>query len=158
MFRRRRSPAREDDCNTETKRARLSKAPMYSQQREVFTRGDHVVDRQKQWASVGAWFLGPKAENGDVFRDLLTKAIDSHIGFRHRYITITSSIWWEAQRCAVMIFPSGSNLCRSYIHKLLNFLFCGDCFLFLALKIAAIQYSYKVSLLACLAGVGRVKG
>ena len=104
------------------------------------------------------WFLGPKAENGDVFRDLLTKAIDSHIGFRHRYITITSSIWWEAQRCAVMIFPSGSNLCRSYIHKLLNFLFCGDCFLFLALKIAAIQYSYKVSLLACLAGVGRVKG
>ncbi|CAH3184250.1 unnamed protein product [Porites lobata] len=85
MFRRRRSSAREDDCNTETKRARLSKAPMYSQQREAFTRGDHVVDRQKQWASVGAWFLGPKAENGDVFRDLLTKAIDSHIGFRHSY-------------------------------------------------------------------------
>ena len=92
MFRRRRSSAREDDCNTETKQARLSKAPMYSQQREVFTRGDHAVDRQKQWASVGAWFLGPKAENGEVFRDLLTKAIDSHIGFRHRYITTTSSI------------------------------------------------------------------
>ena len=92
MFRRRRSSAREDDCNTETKQACLSKAPMYSQQREVFTRGDHVVDRQKQWASVGAWFLGPKAENGEVFRDLLTKAIDSHIGFRHRYITTTSSI------------------------------------------------------------------
>ena len=70
MFRRRRSPAREDDCNTETKRARLSKAPMHWQQREVFTRGDHVVDRQKQWESVGAWFLGPKAENGEVFRDL----------------------------------------------------------------------------------------
>lgn len=57
---------------------------MYSQQRKVFSRGDHVVDKEKQWATLGAWFLGPKAENGDVFRDLLTEAVDSHIGFRHR--------------------------------------------------------------------------
>ena len=58
---------------------------MYSQQREVFSREDHEVCRQKQWASLGVWFLGPKAENGEVFRELLTKAVDSHIGFRHRY-------------------------------------------------------------------------
>ena len=58
---------------------------MYSQQREVFSREDHEVCRQKQWASLGAWFLGPKAENGEVFRELLTKAVDSHIRFRHRY-------------------------------------------------------------------------
>ena len=58
---------------------------MYSQQRKVFSREDHEVCSQKQWASLGAWFLGAKAENGDVFRELLTKAVDSHIGFRHRY-------------------------------------------------------------------------
>ena len=59
---------------------------MYSQQRKVFSREDHEVCSQKQWASLGAWFLGAKAENGDVFRELLTKAVDSHIGFRHRYL------------------------------------------------------------------------
>ncbi|KAJ7389686.1 hypothetical protein OS493_029578 [Desmophyllum pertusum] len=60
-------------------------APMYSQQREVFSRGDHVQDTHKQWAALGAWFMGPKAENGEVFRDLLTQAIDTHIGFRRSY-------------------------------------------------------------------------
>lgn len=84
MFRRRKRSTKEDEYSTEEKRARLSKAPMYSQQRKVFSRGDHVVDKEKQWATLGAWFLGPKAENGDVFRDLLTEAVDSHIGFRHR--------------------------------------------------------------------------
>ena len=84
MFRRRKRSAREDEYNTDSKRARLSKAPMYSQQRKVFSMGDHVVDKHKQWAALGAWFLGPKAENGEVFRDLLTQAVDSHIGFRHR--------------------------------------------------------------------------
>ena len=59
-------------------------APMYSQQREVFSRGDHVQDTHKQWAALGAWFMGSKAENGEVFRDLLTQAIDTHIGFRRR--------------------------------------------------------------------------
>ena len=33
---------------------------------------------------------------------------------------------------------------HSTLLKLLNFLFCGDRFLFLALKIAGIQYSYKI--------------
>ena len=54
------------------------------QQRKAPANGDHVTDRQKQWASLGAWFLGPKGENGEMFRELLTKAVDSHIGFRHR--------------------------------------------------------------------------
>lgn len=61
-----------------------STAPMYSQQREVFSRGDHLDDTQKQWAALGAWFMGPKAENGEVFRDLLTQAVDNHIGFRRK--------------------------------------------------------------------------
>ena len=65
-------------------RRRSVTASMYSQQREVFSRGDHVQDTQKQWAALGAWFMGPKAENGDVFRDLLTQAVDTHIGFRRR--------------------------------------------------------------------------
>ena len=48
-------------------------------------------DNHKQWAALGAWFLGPKAENGDVFRDLLTRAVDSHIGFRRRLVTKENS-------------------------------------------------------------------
>lgn len=66
------------------KRPRLSKAPMYSPDRKVFARGDKLVDKHKQWAALGAWFLGPKAENGDVFRGLLTRAVDHHIGYRKR--------------------------------------------------------------------------
>ena len=57
---------------------------MYSQQREVFDRGHHLDDTQKQWAALGAWFMGPKAENGEVFRELLTQAVDNHIGFRRK--------------------------------------------------------------------------
>lgn len=37
------------------------------------------------WAEVGAWFIGPKGENGDMFRDLVMRAIDHHIEFRHTY-------------------------------------------------------------------------
>ena len=66
------------------RRPRLTKAPMYSYERIAVSRRHHVVDKHKQWAALGAWFLGPKAENGDVFQDLLTRAVDSHIGFRHR--------------------------------------------------------------------------
>ena len=83
MFSRRKRPAQQLG-GSGGKRPRLSKAPMYTQQRKVFSKGDHVGDKHKQWAALGAWFLGPKAENGDVFRDLLTSAVDSHIGFRHR--------------------------------------------------------------------------
>ena len=57
---------------------------MYSQNRRLFSKAQPGVDEQKKWAALGAWFLGPKAENGDVFKDLITKAVDSHIGYRHR--------------------------------------------------------------------------
>lgn len=78
MFRRHKRPA-EESTDTGGKRARLSKAPMYSPYRL-----GRAQDKQKQWAALGAWFLGPKAENGDVFRDLLTRAVDKHVGFRHK--------------------------------------------------------------------------
>ena len=84
MFSARRKRPAQQLATSVAKRPRLAKAPMYSHGRKVFSRGDHVVDKHKQWAALGAWFLGPKAENGDVFRDLLTRAVDSHIGFRHR--------------------------------------------------------------------------
>jgi len=35
-------------------------------------------------AALGAWFLGPNGENADIFQDLLTKAVNSHISFRRR--------------------------------------------------------------------------
>lgn len=66
------------------KRPRPSKTSMYSHGRAVFCRGDHKADKHKLWAALGAWFLGPKAENGDVLRDLLTQAVDAQTGFRHR--------------------------------------------------------------------------
>ncbi|KAK2547035.1 L-tyrosine decarboxylase, partial [Acropora cervicornis] len=36
-------------------------------------------------AALGAWFLGPNGENADIFQDLLTKAVNSHISFRRSY-------------------------------------------------------------------------
>ena len=63
---------------------RPSKAPMYSQNRRLYSRGCQPDEDRDRWAALGAWFLGPKAENGDLFKDLLTNAVDSHIGFRHR--------------------------------------------------------------------------
>ena len=78
MFRRQKRTA-EDVAAAGGKRPRLSKAPMY-----LPYRLGHALDKHKQWAALGAWFVGPKAENGDVFRDLLTQAVDKHFGFRHK--------------------------------------------------------------------------
>ena len=66
------------------KKPRLSKALMYSQSRRLYSRGREADQDHDRWAALGAWFLGPKAENGDLFKDLLAKAVDSQIGFRHR--------------------------------------------------------------------------
>ena len=63
---------------------RPSKALMYSQNRRLYSRGREADEDHDRWAALGVWFLGPKAENGDLFKDLLTKAVDSQIGFRHR--------------------------------------------------------------------------
>jgi len=67
------------------KKPRLSKALMYSQSRRLYSRGREADQDHDRWAALGAWFLGPKAENGDLFKDLLAKAVDSQIGFRHSY-------------------------------------------------------------------------
>lgn len=83
MFRRQKRTA-EDIAVAGGKRPRLSKAPMYSPQRKALFKGGHAHDKHKQWAALGAWFMGPKAENGDVFRDLLTQAVDKHVGFRQQ--------------------------------------------------------------------------
>lgn len=90
MFKRRRLSSASSTTSQESapvgiKKPRLSTtAPMYSQQRGVFDKGNNLDDTQKQWAALGAWFMGPKAENGEVFRELLTQAVDNHIGFRRK--------------------------------------------------------------------------
>ena len=78
MFRRQKRTA-EEPAVAGGKRPRLSKAPMY-----LSYRRGHAHEKFEHWASLGAWFLGPKAENGNVFRDLLTQAVDKHVGFRHK--------------------------------------------------------------------------
>lgn len=55
------------------------KAPMFTYRRSIVSKHDVAA---KPWAAVGTWFLGPKAENADVLRDLMTEAIDSHFNFR----------------------------------------------------------------------------
>ena len=89
MFKPRKRPA-QDAAGAGGKTPRLTKALMYSQRRYVFSRADPVHDKQKPWAALGAWFLGPKAENGDVFRDLTTQAINTHIRFRQTCVNLIS--------------------------------------------------------------------
>ena len=39
-------------------------------------------DTQECWPATAAWFLGPKAENLDLLKELIEKAIDEHADFR----------------------------------------------------------------------------
>merc|ERR1719483_669919 len=39
-------------------------------------------DSQEIWPATAAWFLGPKAENLDLLKSLVTKALDEHAEFR----------------------------------------------------------------------------
>ena len=55
------------------------KAPMFTYRRSVFSKHDIEA---KPYAAVGTWFVGPKAENADIFKELMTGAIDSHFDFR----------------------------------------------------------------------------
>jgi hypothetical protein len=57
------------------------KTPMYQHRRPNF---DRLEDKRKPWAKTGAWFLGPKADNGDVFKGFVNKAIETHIKYRQR--------------------------------------------------------------------------
>ena len=52
---------------------------MFTHRRSIFSKR---ITEAKPWAAVGTWFVGPKAENAYVFKDLMTEAIDSHFNFR----------------------------------------------------------------------------
>ena len=104
------------------KRPRPSKSSMYSHGRAVFCRGDHKADKHKQWAALGAWFLGPKAENGDVLRDLLTQAVDAQIGFRHRWVHRDLTIQGSGQDLTWSFFAYSQKI-SSEFNPLLAF-FC----------------------------------
>lgn len=64
------------------KQPRKGKACMYDHRRHIFSKRALKDDEAKPWAAVGTWFLGPKAENADVFTNLMTEAIHSHFNFR----------------------------------------------------------------------------
>lgn len=57
------------------------KRPMFQARRPNFDRSD---DANQPWAKTGAWFLGPKADNADIFKELVADAVDKHILFRTR--------------------------------------------------------------------------
>lgn len=62
---------------------------MFMQRRPNFDRAD---DENKPWAKTGAWFLGPKADNKKVFKELINDAVEKHVLFRERYrslVTVT---------------------------------------------------------------------
>ena len=40
---------------------------------------------QEQWKALGAWFLGPRAENGDVFLDTFKDIFQEHVRLRKNY-------------------------------------------------------------------------
>ena len=61
------------------------KAAMYSQRRACFSSRDPKDDPHRPWAAVGSWFLGPKAENYELFRQQAIKGIDGHIQFRKSF-------------------------------------------------------------------------
>ena len=60
-------------------------APMYNQRRSALSTKDLGSSEAEPWGAVGAWFIGPKGENGDVFRELILKAVDHQIRFRENY-------------------------------------------------------------------------
>lgn len=56
---------------------------MYSHHRNMRSKHqDGSRKHEKPWAALGAWFMGPKAENGNMFHELVTQTIESQINFR----------------------------------------------------------------------------
>ncbi|KAL4225690.1 hypothetical protein ACF0H5_016379 [Mactra antiquata] len=51
----------------------------------------HGHEYVKQWAALGSWFLGPKAENIDVFNNLAIEAFKGHANFRQNYFPTDSA-------------------------------------------------------------------
>ena len=60
---------------------------MFTHRRGTFSKRAVSDDVAKPWAAVGTWFLGPKAENADVFIELMKDAIKAHMDFRQGYVT-----------------------------------------------------------------------
>lgn len=60
---------------------------MFTHRRGIFSKRAVSDDVAKPWAAVGTWFLGPKAENADVFIELMKDAIKAHMDFRQGYVT-----------------------------------------------------------------------
>ena len=58
---------------------------MYHQRHTCFTRQEPQAGASQPWAAAGAWFLGPKAENGEVFRRLALLGIDGNIAYRRTF-------------------------------------------------------------------------
>ena len=61
------------------------KSGMYNQRRPNFAPRDRAAAAHQPWAAVGSWFLGPRAENGDLFKKMATKAVQDQIAFRESY-------------------------------------------------------------------------
>ena len=76
------TPRKKDTRKGKKQRCKGQASCMYEHRRHIFTKRAIKDDVAKPWAAVGTWFLGPKAENDDVFRDLMTSAIESHFNFR----------------------------------------------------------------------------
>ena len=72
-----------------TRKRTEKEAKESKRERRICTRTDGVFHSKrtaeaKPYAAVGAWFLGPKAENANIFTDLATKAFNAHLHFRKR--------------------------------------------------------------------------
>ena len=56
---------------------------MFTQRRECFSPRGDLPDMP--WAKVGAWFVGPKAENAKIYKEMVLKSLDTHLEFRKNY-------------------------------------------------------------------------
>lgn len=63
-------------------RKRKGPSPMFIHRQNAFSRRSIEA---KPYAAVGTWFVGPKAENSDIFTSLMNEAIESHFQFRRGF-------------------------------------------------------------------------
>lgn len=55
---------------------------MYAPRRKAFSPRE---DFTMPWAKVGAWFVGPKAENEEIYKEMVLEAVDAHLDYRKNY-------------------------------------------------------------------------
>ena len=55
---------------------------MYAPRRKAFSPREVFT---MPWAKVGAWYVGPKAENEEIYKEMVLKAVDSHLDYRKNY-------------------------------------------------------------------------